>query len=427
MRTRNDIFSCFMMAAVMTGMLVGCFFRDLEKDLGEYATSYALVGKIHTPSGNQSKVIVILFSEKDGNQIPVRYVFPEDTGHFSFLVKPGIYHLKAFEDLNENLSHDPGEYAGEFVDPIKIVPQESRAGEKAKKVREDLDIRLAPAIDFFDGLDMTARLAMEQMPVFKLGAIARLDDAIFDPANGSTGYWKPLTFIQQFGIGIYFLEPYDPARIPVLFVHGATGTPTGWKDMAGSLDRDRYQTWFYYYPSGIRLDVAANILQGLIQTLHDKHGFDRLYITAHSMGGLVSRAAILAKQSHSGETYIKKFVSLSTPWGGVQMAQKGVEKAPTAIPSWHDVAPDSDFLRGIYSRSLSPDVDFYLLFSHKGNCSLFMENNDGTVELDSELDYRAQADAAGIYGFNEDHVGILSSREVIERYRKILDSGKDPH
>jgi ferredoxin-thioredoxin reductase catalytic subunit len=31
---------------------------------------------------------------------------------------------------------------------------------------------------------------------------------------------------------------------------------------------------------------------------------------------------------------------------------------------------------------------FISFFSHKGDCSLFMANNDGTVELASELDYR---------------------------------------
>lgn len=268
------------------------------------------------------------------------------------------------------------------------------------------------------------KVIIEQMPVFKLGTIATLDDAMFDQANGSTGYWKPLTFIKQFGFGIYFLEPYDPTRIPVLFVHGATGTPAGWQEMVDGLDKDRYQPWFYYYPSGIRLDVAAKILQGLIQTLHTKHGFDSLYVTAHSMGGLVSRAAILANHDHAGQACIKLFVSLSTPWGGVRMAKKGAEKAPTAIPSWHDVAPDSEFIRAIYSQSLPPEVAFHLFFSHKGNCRLFMENNDGTVELESELDYRAQADAVRIYGFNEDHGSILSSRVTIERYRKVLKSAQ---
>ncbi|WP_419662263.1 esterase/lipase family protein [Desulfosarcina variabilis] len=411
-------------AIALVALIDGCVFRELKNDLAEYEESFALVGEILTPTTDQGKVIVILFSETDGKQIPIRYVFPESTGHFSFLVGPGTYYLRAFEDLNENLDHDCGELAGQYGKPIIVAPPKSNARKPGGRARQNLNIQLSPATQFVDGLDMADDLAITQMPVFKLGTIAKLDAPVFDQANGSTGYWKPLAFIKQFGVGIYFLEPYDPARIPVLFVHGATGTPTGWQDMADSLDKSRYQSWFYYYPSGIRLDVAAEILQGMIQILHDKHQFDRLYITAHSMGGLVSRAAILANRNHAGSAPINLFVSLSTPWGGVRMAQKGAEKAPTAIPSWHDVAPDSEFIRKIFGQSLSPDVAFHLFFSHKGNCSMFMENNDGTVELDSELDYRAQADAVRIYGFNEDHGSILSSLKTIERYREVLKAAQ---
>lgn len=421
-QTRTVAIIVAVTAAVV--LLTGCVFRDLKNDLAEYEKSFALVGEILNPTTDQGKVIVVLFSEADGKQVPIRYVFPESTGHFSFLVGPGTYYLRAFEDLNENLDHDPGECAGQFGEPVNVVPRKPKAGQRADRSWQNLNIHLSPVSEFVDGLGMADDLAIEHMPLFKLGTIATLDDPAFDQVNGSAGYWKPLTFIKQFGFGIYFLEPYDPGRIPVLFVHGATGTPTGWQQMADSLDHSRYQSWFYYYPSGVRLDVAADILQGLIQALHDKHKFDRLCITAHSMGGLVSRAAILANRNHAGSARINLFVSLSTPWGGVRMAQKGAEKAPTAIPSWHDVAPDSEFIRKIYSQSLSPDAAFHLFFSHKGNCSVFMENNDGTVELDSELDYRAQADAVGIYGFNEDHGSILSSQETIERYRDVLKAAE---
>ena len=51
-----------------------------------------------------------------------------------------------------------------------------------------------------------------------------------------------------------------------------------------------------------------------------------------------------------------------------------------------------------------------------------MGNNDGTVELASVLDSRAQTDADTITGFDEDHISILSSQEVIAHYYQILNS-----
>jgi len=47
---------------------------------------------------------------------------------------------------------------------------------------------------------------------------------------------------------LFFKEKYDPGKIPVLFVHGAVGTPLGWENIVGHMDLDRFQPWFYYYP-----------------------------------------------------------------------------------------------------------------------------------------------------------------------------------
>ena len=53
---------------------------------------------------------------------------------------------------------------------------------------------------------------------------------------------------------------------------------------------------------------------------------------------------------------------------------------------------------------------------------MLMGNNDGSVELTSELDYRAQKEAQRIIGFDEDHVSILSSQIVIDHYNQVLTS-----
>ena len=118
----------------------------------------------------------------------------------------------------------------------------------------------------------------------KFGQIATLDDKIFAQENGSTGYWKPLTFLRDFGVGVYFLEPYAPKKIPVLFIH----------------------------------------------------------------------------------------------------------------------------------------LSFYLLFSYRGDCQLLLKNNDGTVELSSELDCRAQNSTKQVYGFDEDHGSIVYSQTFIEYFNQIL-------
>jgi len=245
---------------------------------------------------------------------------------------------------------------------------------------------------------------------------------MFAPQSGETGYWKPLTFLRDFGIGVYFIEAYDPDKIPILFVHGAVGTPAAWKTIVGHIDRRQYQPWFFSYPSGLRLDKLGRALNSIITILHAEHGFNTLYVTAHSMGGLVARSFILKKGYEDRQDYIKLFVSISTPWNGHRASKKGIEQAPAVVPSWYDMVPKSDFIQSIYMRKLPAGMKYYLFFSFRGNCSMMMENNDGTVELSSELDYRAQSDAVRIIGFDEDHTGILASQNVIDQYNRILNS-----
>ena len=66
-------------------------------------------------------------------------------------------------------------------------------------------------------------------------------------------------------------------------------------------------------------------------------------------------------------------------------------------------------------------LDTFPFLGFKGDCSLFMANNDGTVELESELDYRAQTDADEVVGLNEDHMSILQSKEFLKNYLRLME------
>ena len=98
------------------------------------------------------------------------------------------------------------------------------------------------------------------------------------------GYWRPLTFIREVGFKPLLPGAVRPGKIPVLFVHGALGTPHGWKDIVDRLDPDRFQPWFYYYPSGLPLDKNAAALNWMVAELYRELGFRKLHVVAHSMG-----------------------------------------------------------------------------------------------------------------------------------------------
>jgi len=101
--------------------------------------------------------------------------------------------------------------------------------------------------------------------------------------------------------GLYMIEPYDPDRIPVLMVHGLWSSPLTWMDMFNDLRsfpeiRERYQFWFYLYPSGqpfwlsatqLRQDLFA--MRQTFDPLAQDNAVDNMVLVGHSMGGLVSR------------------------------------------------------------------------------------------------------------------------------------------
>ncbi len=101
--------------------------------------------------------------------------------------------------------------------------------------------------------------------------------------------------------GVYMLEPYEPSKIPVVFVHGLLSSPMTWAPMFNDLQadpkiRENYQFWFYFYPTANPYLVAAAGLRHDLETLRARvdpqkkdRTYDQMVLCGHSMGGLVSR------------------------------------------------------------------------------------------------------------------------------------------
>src|SRR5438046_6217666 len=98
--------------------------------------------------------------------------------------------------------------------------------------------------------------------------------------------------------GLYFLQPYDPNRIPVVFVHGLISTPFDWVKTINGLQADpeirkRYQFWVFAYPTG------NPVLYSALRLREELAKVDKLYpnhkdyvLVGHSMGGLLSQARV---------------------------------------------------------------------------------------------------------------------------------------
>jgi pimeloyl-ACP methyl ester carboxylesterase len=396
--------------------LGGCALLKLREDVRFSRDSCLLFGEITSVSPYKKPIIVVAYRNQNGAVTIADYAVLSGSGQYEILVQEGNYEIFAFEDQNGDLSYSRNEWAGYYGKPDKVTTQMGG-------VVFGLDIILRPEAEHPGPVFTSALKAFSggnRKPSTSAGAVANLEDPVFSAENGLAGFWAPLEYFKKTGCNIFFIEPYDSKKTPILFVHGAAGSPQDWLYFIKHLDRSRYQPWIFYYPSGARLDTTAFLLRTKLYGLYRKYQFETLYVVAHSMGGLVARAAMI--ENDNFQSSLKLFISISTPWGGEQRAKTGVEQSPAVIPSWKDMEPDSEFIKYVLGTKLASSIRYYLFFGHKGGGSLFRQNNDNTVTLESMLDLRAQADALKVTGLNEDHVSILSSPEMMAQFQSVLAS-----
>ena len=393
----------------------GCALIKLKKEHAEGLSSTVLVGRVSTAFPGKGPIIVAAYSMSQSKREVSHYTVLHDSGEFELMVAKGNYYVFAYWDKNSNLIYDAGEPAGQYGDPKMVTaPAGGVVGDINIAIPEktqDIDVPSGFEISSVKPNKLHSRLA---------GAIIDLDDERFSEEHGRKGYWEPASFFKEIGGNIYFLEEYDPQKIPILFIHGATGTPKGWKYFADNIDRTRFQPWFFYGPTGGRIQSMSYFLLWKLQNLQAKYHFNELYITAHSMGGLVARSFIM---DHGARfPYVKLFISLATPWGGDRMAEYGVKQSPAVMPCWIDMQPESPFIQSLYRTKMPETVSFYMFYGHRGSRNPFRSNNDRTIAFSSLLDLRAQSEAKMNYAFNEDHASIINSKEVLEQYNTIINT-----
>ncbi|MBL0713721.1 MAG: alpha/beta hydrolase [Desulfosarcina sp.] len=410
-------FKMIVVTAVAMMLSYGCAFQGLRQDLEVMAQLAEISGSVVAVPDSTSPIFVVLCKDGGGKQILHAYYLAYSSGAFRFLVPPGTYYLYAFEDKNEDAAFKSDERAGWYgaPSPLALGPGEVSGG-ITLKVHAPTDARTEmPQLQA--SLFQVVRMEVWDSLV---GVVVQLSDKRFSARYARKGLWEPIKFLAEPGSGIFFLEPYAAHKIPVLFVHGAGGYPQQWGPIIDSLDRSRFQPWILHYPSGLRLGLLGEFLEKYLAELQIRHRFDKLFIVAHSMGGLISRCALNHNIENRSTTFIKLLLTIATPWQGHPAATYGVEQSPVVVPSWYDMAPESPFLKKLHETALPPEVEFDLLFGYRGKANRNGELSDGKVLLSSVLNYDMQEAAVQIYGFDEDHTSILNSPAVAQRTNQLL-------
>jgi len=159
--------------------------------------------------------------------------------------------------------------------------------------------------------------------------------------------------------GLYFLQPYDPDRTPLVFVHGLFSTPFDWVQTINGLQADpeirkHYQFWVFAYPTGNPILYSALRLREELARADKLYPNHRPYVVVgHSMGGMLtlmqvvtatqpmwektlgqtaksifrqnSRDSLIVRATiFQANPRIKRVVFICTPHRGSEMASSGL-------------------------------------------------------------------------------------------------------
>ncbi|MCP4259956.1 MAG: alpha/beta hydrolase [Planctomycetes bacterium] len=386
----------------------GCSLKEIHEQTTIVENVGFIKGNIKLASSQKGAVIVLLFREEEGIPVLESHVFASEKGDFLFSVIPGTHYVAAFIDVNNDGRYQPGEHGIYHGLPSKIdvAPKQtvtletiSIAGEVPKPETEIKPIAKIRAV------------------WENIGRVITLDDHRFSRDNYAMGLWKPFDFLDHAEGGLFFLQEYQQGKVPVLFVHGVSGGPTDWEKLIESLDKQLFQPWVLYYPSGLRLDMISDYLVEAVSRLQHKHGFTEFYVIAHSMGGLVTRSFVKKYVEHAPENLkrLRLVMTVNSPMAGMSAAASGVKHSPIVVPSWRDVEPGSAFLQGIHTWNWPQEIPYHLVISYTNG-----ESGDGVVPLQSQVPLKLQSESTRMYVFNNDHVGTLNDTNYLALFNRIL-------
>ncbi len=377
------------------------------KDFPENNTA-VILGTVNSARSLEQPIVIAVYSAnplKDKNGRFAGYVLLNHTKEFMLYLPEGEYYIYAILDLNNDYIFEDKETVGYYGKPDKISL-------KINEIKTGITVHagdLRPAEKIFpEKLSIQYKFNSIEYTTCN-GQERKVYSEIFSPDNAKIGWWHPSLFMKAFGANIYLTEKYDPGRIPVLFVHGAQGSPYDWGHIYVHLDKTKFQPLFFYYPSGLRLPMLAELLYLQIKDLQQKYKFREIHIAAHSMGGLVSRS-MLTNYYGKSDNLIKLYVTFATPWSGFEFADTALQTAPYVLPSWIDVSSHSMFIKTTLDRNIPPTIEYYLFFGKYDKTS-----------KNRALDSRVYKDAKGIFGFNTDHDSILIDKDSLNKFNEILN------
>jgi len=169
---------------------------------------------------------------------------------------------------------------------------------------------------------------------------ADLSAPLLDVLDG-TPRSSVIGFLQPFASGVSrphleMLEPHQPGRIPVVFIHGLASDEGTWFDMLNELRawpefHRSFEPWVYHYPTGVGFPQSAAALRAQLRAAVkqcDPRGTDpamrNLVLVGHSLGGLHAKMQAVS----SGDRFWRGIAL--TPFEEMQLRPQAARVARTS-------------------------------------------------------------------------------------------------
>lgn len=386
--------------------------------------NFDVIGLVSDPASTldaDTPIAVAAFSSRfRPNELVVANYHVGIDRHFGLDLPHGDYDIIAFADLNHDGLFDRSEAVSRS--PLALTEQNYPSMVVPAHI---VELEAPFSIGWEVALRAPAPTEREESLFYPVGALRSLDDPIFSKDMAVLGQYDPAEFLELAPTMFYALEDDLGHKVPIVFVHGISGSPREFQPLIDQLDRSRFKPWFFYYPSGGDLDQMGKLFYDVFLS-NETVTLDKsvpIVIVAHSMGGLVVREALNIRAGKTTPSSPIVFVSMASPFGGHPSARMAGTGGGLVLPSWRDLNPDNPFIHDLYRAPLPDDVQHHLFVAYENGSADDVENgSDGVVPLRSQLYEPAREQAKSQHGFPASHAGILQAPEVAQALADILST-----
>jgi pimeloyl-ACP methyl ester carboxylesterase len=403
------------LSLLLSALLVtGCSVMEIKEQAGVADNLATVRGSVEMLAKQQGVINVVLYRRTDTGLEVVRQSILGSSGKYEFTAVPGIYVVGAFVDTNNDGVYQRDESAGYVGAPdpsAAAIEMQPGADVTNQALIVSGPIVVAADIDTQGGLSKAQR---------NTGRIASLAEPVFSFESAKMGLWRPVDFVNQHGGGLMMLQAFEPGKVPVVFVHGISGSALSFDKVIQALDKNLFQPWVLQYPSGVRLEVVSEYLRQSLDKLYAQYKFPRIMIVAHSMGGLMTRSFMMKYVEGQSPYKIAVGVTINSPLQGIDSAIMGVKTSPIVVPVWRDIASNSEYVQKVNAWQWPKTIPYHLIFSYLPD-----EVGDGVVPLTSQLSLSLQDQATVVHGFQGEHTAVLADPEFGKRLLAILASYRE--